>query len=51
MYLVDELFKQRGKEFTLKIGKPILWQTFDKSKSQTEWAKWVREIVYKMANK
>ena len=51
MYLVDELFKQRGKEFSIRIGKPIPWQTFDKSKSQTEWAKWVREIVYKMANK
>jgi putative hemolysin len=49
LYLVDELFKQKGKHFTLKIGKPIPWQTFDKSKSQTEWAAWVKEIVYKMA--
>ncbi len=48
MYLVDEMFKQRGKNFVLRIGKPIPWQTFDKSKSQTEWAQWVKEIVYKM---
>ncbi|MDR3652415.1 MAG: 1-acyl-sn-glycerol-3-phosphate acyltransferase [Paludibacter sp.] len=49
MYLVNELYKQRGKNFTIKIGKPIPWQTFDKSKSQTKWANWVREIVYSMA--
>lgn len=48
MYLADELFKQRGKHFTIKIGKPIPWQTFDKSKSQSEWAQWVKDIVYKM---
>jgi putative hemolysin len=50
MYLADEMFKQRGQHFTLTIGKPIPWQTFDKSKSQTEWAQWVKEIVYKMAD-
>ena len=49
LYLVDELFKQKGNHFTLKVGKPIPWQTFDKSKSPSEWADWVREIVYKMA--
>ena len=48
LYLVDELYKQKGKHFTLKVGKPIPWQTFDKSKSQIEWAEWVKEIVYKM---
>jgi hypothetical protein len=48
MYLVDEMFKQRGKNFVLRIGKPIPWQTFDKSKTQTEWAQWVKELVYKM---
>ncbi|MEI8271670.1 MAG: 1-acyl-sn-glycerol-3-phosphate acyltransferase [Paludibacter sp.] len=51
LYLVDELFKQRGKEFTIRIGKPIPWQTFDKSKSQQQWAGWVKEIVYNMATK
>lgn len=49
MYLADEMFKQRGKKFTIKIGKPIKWETFDKSKSQAEWADWVKKIVYKMA--
>jgi putative hemolysin len=49
MYLVDELYKQSGKHFTIRIGKPIPWQTFDKSKTQLQWAYWVREIVYSMA--
>jgi len=50
MYLADEMFKQRGSKFTLTIGKPIPWQTFDKSKTQSEWAAWVKELVYKLKN-
>jgi putative hemolysin len=49
MYLADEMFKQRGSHFTIRIGKPIKWETFDKSKSHAEWAEWVKQIVYKMA--
>jgi len=48
MYLADELFKQKGKHFTIKFGQPIPWQTFDKSKSQAQWAQWVKDIVYDM---
>jgi len=49
LYLVDELYKKKGENFTIKIGKTIPWQTFDKSKTQTEWAEWVKQIVYSMA--
>jgi putative hemolysin len=49
MYLPDEMFKQKGKHFTVRIGKPIPWQAFDKSKSHAQWAQWVKDIVYKMA--
>lgn len=48
MYLPDEMFKQKNKKFTIKIGKPIPWQTFDKSKSQAQWAEWVKDVVYKL---
>ncbi|MFZ4582451.1 MAG: 1-acyl-sn-glycerol-3-phosphate acyltransferase [Paludibacter sp.] len=48
MYLPDEMFKQKNKQFTIKIGKPIPWQTFDKSKSQAKWAEWVKNVVYKL---
>lgn len=49
MYLADEMFRQKGKKFTIRIGKPIPWQTFDTSKTQAGWAQWVKDIVYKMA--
>jgi putative hemolysin len=49
MYLVNEMFKKRGGHFSIRIGDPIPWQTFDKSKSLTEWAAWVKEIVYSLA--
>ena len=48
MYLADEMFKQKGNHFNIHIGKPIPWQTFDKSKSQAQWAQWVKDIVYSM---
>lgn len=48
LYLVDEMFKSRGNTFRVTIGKPIPWETFDKSKSPTEWAGYVRDIVYKL---
>jgi len=48
LYLANEMFKNRHKTFTLTIGKPIPWQTFDKSKSPAEWASYVKEIVYKL---
>lgn len=48
MYLADEMFKQKGNHFAITIGKPIPWQTFDKSKSPVEWAQWVKDEVFKM---
>ncbi len=49
LYLVNEMYKQQGNKFKVKIGKPIPHSTFDKSKRPTEWAAWVKEKVYKMA--
>lgn len=46
LYLSDEMFKNRNKKFKVTIGKPIPWQTFDKSKSPYEWAQYVKEHVY-----
>lgn len=48
LYLADEMLKNRHKTFTVTIGKPIPWQTFDKSKTATEWAAYVKDIVYKL---
>lgn len=48
IYLVDEMFKNRHKTFTITFGKPIPWQTFDKSRTPAEWAQYVKEEVYKL---
>ena len=45
LYLVDELFKQRGNEFVITFGEPIPHTTFDKSKTDREWAAEVQERV------
>jgi putative hemolysin len=46
LYLVDEMVKQFNKTITLVVGDPISYTTFDKSKSEMEWAEWLRDIVY-----
>ena len=48
MYLVDEMYKNVHKTFRVAIGKPIPWQTFDKSRKPIDWAQYVREQVYKL---
>jgi putative hemolysin len=46
LYLADEMFKQKDKEIKLVFGKPIPWETFDKTKSALEWADWVKSKTY-----
>ena len=46
--LVDEMYKNTHKTFRVAFGKPIPWQTFDKSKTPAEWAQYVKEQVYKL---
>lgn len=49
LFLVDEMYKNVGKHFTVTFGKPIPWQTFtDKSKTPAEWAQWVQDRVYEL---
>ncbi len=48
LYLSDEMFKNKNKTFKVTIGKPIPWQTFDKSKKPSEWAQYVKELVYEL---
>ncbi|MBO5024696.1 MAG: glycerol acyltransferase [Bacteroidaceae bacterium] len=49
LFLVDEMYKNVGKSFTVTFGEPIPWQTFtDKSKTAAEWAEWVKEKVYNL---
>ena len=46
LFLVDEMYKNVHKTFEIRIGKPIPWQTFDKSKTPMEWAQFVKCQVY-----
>ena len=48
LFLVDEMYKNVGKEFRIAFGKPIPWQTFDKSRTPQEWAQWVEDKVYEL---
>lgn len=48
LFLVDEMYRNVGKSFKVTFGKPIPWQTFDKSKTPSEWAQWVEDKVYKL---
>ena len=48
LFLVDEMYKNVHKSFRVSIGKPIPWQTFDKSKTPAEWAQWVEDKVYEL---
>ncbi len=48
IFLPDEMFRCKHKTFRIYFGKPIPWRTFDASKKASEWAKWVRDIVYKL---
>lgn len=48
LYLSDEMFLNKGKTFEIHIGKPIPYQTFDKSRSPKQWAQYVQNEVYKL---
>ena len=48
LFLVDEMYKNTHQTFRVAIGKPIPWQTFDKSKTPAEWAQFVQDTVYRL---
>ncbi len=45
LFLVDELFNKKGEEFVITIGKPVPYTTFDKTKSDRQWAAEMQEHV------
>jgi len=46
LFLPNEMFKQKGKEITVVFGKKIPYSFFDKSKTPSEWAEWVKAECY-----
>ena len=45
-YLVDEMYKQRGKTLTFTFGEAISWETFSKEKPAEYWSEKVKQHVY-----
>lgn len=48
LFLPDEMFKNKNKTFNITFGKPISWETFDKSKTTKQWVEYVRECTYSL---
>ena len=46
--LPDEMYRSQGGHYSVRIGKPIPWETFNDEKNPMEWAKFVREQVYNL---
>lgn len=47
-FLVDELFKQKGRTIPIAVGQPIDPSVFSTEKNDWEWAQWVKEKVYNL---
>ncbi len=45
-YLVDEQYGLKNSDIHIYFGEPIPPETFDRSKTDKQWAKWVKEIMY-----
>ena len=48
LFLVDEMYRNVGKHFRITIGKPIPWQTFDRTRKPAQWAQYVEDMVYRL---
>lgn len=51
IYLPGEMFKNKNQTFHITFGKPIPWQSFDKSKNPAQWAEAIKTIVYNLPKK
>lgn len=51
LFLPGEVFRHKGETFRLTFGKAIPYQTFNNSKTDTEWAAWLKEQAYKLNTK
>jgi putative hemolysin len=49
IFLVDELFNKKGEEFVITFGKPVPYTTFEKSKTDLEWAAEMKDTVQKLS--
>ena len=50
LLLADEMFKQQGSTIHLTMGKPILPNVFNNTKSDHEWAQSIKHHIYELEN-
>ena len=48
MLLPDEMYRSKGRKYTITFGKPVSIASLDKSKSDTEWAQEIRKSIYEL---
>ena len=48
LLLPDEMYRSRGQHYIVRFGQPIPYQTFDRSRTPNEWARWVQDKVYEL---
>lgn len=49
LFLVDELFNKAGEEFVITFGKPVSYTTFDKSRTDNQWAAEIKDKVEQLS--
>ncbi len=47
-FLVDEVYKQKGKNMSMVFGEPISWKTLERSHPDTYWATKIMDTVYSL---
>ena len=50
LFLVDEMYRQKGKTISVIFDKPISHNIFDKNFTDKEWAEKIKEHVYSLAS-
>lgn len=48
LLLPDEMYRSKGRKYTITFGKPISIASLDKSKNDTEWAQEIRKSIYEL---
>lgn len=50
-WLVDEMYKQRGKKVEIRVGKPISPDFFTTEKTEIQWAEYLKNLVYQLGER
>lgn len=51
MLLPHEMIRQRGQTIRILFGDPVPWETFDKTRSTRDWAAFMKEKSYALADR